>query len=276
MTTSSPASSNASRHDLWTIAAIAIVAYCSANLLHEGLGHGGACLLVGCKPEMLNAIFFDFDEKLVADMPLRFIEAGGTLVNLVAGCIGLAVLRSGWPRAATGSYFLWLLTALNLLTAFGYFMFSGIGGIGDWAMVLRGWEPAVAYRLFLAVFGAATYFVLAPRLLMPHFAKFLNKDRDLGKQARTLMLLPYLVGGITFVIAGLFNPYGLKLVLISAAAASFGGTSLLAWYPADKRCTPVGDADGTPFAIERSVPWLVAAALMLIFFIGILGPGIKL
>ena len=274
MTASLP-SSAAPRHDPWTVAAIAIVAYCLANVLHEGLGHGGACLLVGCKPEMLNAIFFAFDEAVVPDMPMRFIAAAGSLVNLAAGCLALAVLRSGWPKAPSGRYFLWLLAALNLLDAFGYLMFSGIGGIGDWKRVVEGYEPALLYRAMLAIAGSAAYFILAPKLLMPSFAHFLNKGEDLGKQVKVLMLLPYLVGGTTYVIAGLFNPYGLQLVLISAAAASFGGTSLLAWYPADKRVVPLGDADGTPFVLARSMPWLAVAAFTLVVFIGVLGPGIK-
>lgn len=264
------------RHDVWTIAAIAIVAYCIANVLHEGLGHGGACLLVGCKPEMLNAIFFDFDEKLVGVGPLRFIAAGGTLVNLFVGGVALMLLRSGGPKSCSGRYFVWLVAALNLLTGFGYFLFSGIGGIGDWEMVLRGFQPVIAWRVGLAALGAAAYFVLAPKLLMPLFSQFLNKDRDIGMQARWLMLFPYLVGGTTYVVAGLFNPHGLELVLISAAAASFGGTSLLAWYPADKRCTPVGDIHGAPFVIARSVPWMAAAAITLVLFVGVLGPGIQL
>ena len=33
--------------DRMTVVAIAIVAYALANLIHEGLGHGGTCIAVG-------------------------------------------------------------------------------------------------------------------------------------------------------------------------------------------------------------------------------------
>ena len=156
------------------------------------------------------------------------------------------------------------------------FRSSGIGGIGDWSRVIEGFEPHLAYRVTLAVVGAALYFVVAPRLLMPSFGRLLNPGEPLPAQVRWLMLYPYLVGGTTYVLAGLLNPYGLKLVLISAAAASFGGTSLRAWYPADNKALPTGTVAGVPFAIARSKPWLAAAAVTLIVFIGILGPGLTL
>ena len=61
-----------------TVGAIAILAYMLGNVLHEGLGHGGACLLVGAKPLVLSSVHFECS----ADS--RLVMAGGTLVNLFA------------------------------------------------------------------------------------------------------------------------------------------------------------------------------------------------
>jgi hypothetical protein len=41
---------------------------------------------------------------------------------------------------STWRFFVWLLATLNLLTAFGYLLYSGIGGIGDWTNVIDGVE----------------------------------------------------------------------------------------------------------------------------------------
>ena len=77
-------------------------------------------------------------------------------------------------------------------------------------------------------------------------------------------------------LAGVLNPLGWIYVLISAVAASFGGTSLLAWYPMLwARRTPV-DAPVVPLGVPRSPAWLVAAAIALILFVGVLGPGVRL
>ena len=73
--------------------------------------------------------------------------------------------------------------------------------------------------------------------------------------------------------AGLLNPIGLEIVLISAVAASFGGTSLLAWYPGIPRKPGPGTPE-TPLAIERGKTWIAAAAVALILFVGVLGRGI--
>jgi hypothetical protein len=266
--------SKAGPHDAWTVGAIAVVAYCLANVLHEGLGHGGACVLLGCKPQVLNAIFFGHDEATATATGARWIAAGGGIVNLGAAVVALAALHFSRLRAASVRYFLWLFAAVNLLMAFGYLLFSGIGGIGDWKAVVEGLEPHAAYRIGLAIAGGLLYFVVAPRLLVPHFASFLVPAAPAGPQVWRLVRMPYLIGGGVFVLAGLLNPYGLKLVLISAAAASFGGTSLLIWYPFDKVAPAQRGSDSC--AITRSRAWLAAGAVTLLVFVGVLGPGLAL
>ena len=260
-----------SPHDAPTVAAIAVVAYCLANVVHEGLGHGGACLLQGCRPQSLNAIFFDYDETSATAAGHRWIAAGGGIANLLAAALALAALRGTRAPGPRLHYFLWLFAAVNLLTAFGYLLFSGIGGIGDWTQVVRGLQPQALYRGALAIAGAALYFWLAPRLLAPQLAPFLAAGPSVAASMWRVVRMPYLVGGCTFVVAGLLNPYGMQLVLISAAAASFGGTSLLAWYPFGKRLpAPAAPA----LVIARSRGWIVAGVVVAILFIGVLGPGL--
>src|SRR4029077_6374849 len=128
-------------------------------------------------------------------------------------------------------YFLWLFAAVNLLTAFGYLLFSGIGGIGYGCRVTHDVPHIGLWRVAEVVAGAVLYFVVAPRLLMPPLDPWLGRNAAVReRRARTLSLIPYLAGGVTLCLAGILNPLGLKIVLISAVAASFGGTSLLAWY----------------------------------------------
>ncbi|HEY3588252.1 MAG TPA: hypothetical protein VGK85_13920 [Myxococcaceae bacterium] len=266
-----------SRLDPWTVGAIAVVAYALSNVIHEALGHGGACIAVGGHPRQLTAVFFDGDLEGLPRSAARWVAAGGSLANLVAAAIASAALRlvpAGWGR---GRFFLWLILAVNLLQAFGYLMFSGLGGIGDWAEVVRDFQPAVAWRLLLTAAGAVLYFMVAPRWIMPWLAAFVPADREeRTARVRRLTVLPYLVGGVTFVLAGVLNPLGWVYVLISAVAASFGGTSLLAWYPGLwARRTPA-NPPAVPLGVPRSPGWLVAAGIVLVLFVGVLGPGIPL
>jgi len=260
--------------DRITIVAISALAYALANVVHEGLGHGGACLLLGARPTMFNAVFFNYDETTASDAVQRLISAAGSLVNVMVGLPLLALLRSRVSLSPRGRYFLWLFCAVNLLTAFGYLLFSGIGGIGDWARVIQGARPAILFRLALAAVGAGLYFVIAPRLLMPALDPFLGRDPDARvARARRLSLIPYFAGAATLILAGVLNPLGMKIVLISAAAASLGGTSLLAWYPATPRA-PSSLATDTPLGVTRSILWIVGAAIALALFVFVLGPGI--
>ena len=263
--------------DRLTVGAIAIVAYCLANVIHEGIGHGGACLLVGGRPQALNAVFFQCDDAGLAPSAVRIVAAGGSVLNLiVAG--GLMAAGRLVKRLSPGArYFLWLLTALNLLTVFGYLLFSGIGGFGDWAAVIDGLPGTLALRVFEVALGAVLYFVAAPRLLWPGLTPFLDTDSNTRvHRAKTLTVLPYFVGGLTYVAAGLLNPYGLKLVLLSAAAASFGGTSLLVWFFAQRAQRPVPEPiDPNALGIPRSGGWIAVAAVTLAAFVGVLGRGVQ-
>ena len=274
MTASS--STEASRLDPWTVGAIAVVAYALSNVVHEGLGHGGACIAVGGHPRQLTAVFFDGDVEGLPASAGRWVAAGGSLANLAAAAVAWAALRVIPARWGRGRFFLWLVLAVNLLQAFGYLLFSGVGGIGDWAAVVRDLQPAALWRLGLTVVGAVLYFVVAPRLIMPWLEPFLPAEpEERLARVRTLTLLPYLVGGATFVLAGALNPLGWIYVLISAVAASFGGTSLLAWYPVLWARRPAVTSPEVSLGVPRSTGWLVAAAVVLFLFVGVLGPGIR-
>jgi hypothetical protein len=258
--------------DTATVIAIAVLAYTIANVVHEGLGHGGATLLVGARPTMFNAIFFNYDESTASRTAQRLISAAGSVANLVVGLPLLAVAPR--VRSARWRYFLWLFAAVNILTAFGYLLYSGIGGFGDWYRVIEGLPSQMLLRVGLIVAGAVLYFIVAPRLLMPRLDPFLGRDPAIRvRRARALSLVPYFAGGAALILAGILNPLGWQLVLISAAAASFGGTSLLAWSPALPRAPEPGTPE-PPFGIERGIIWILAAIIVLLFFVLVLGPGI--
>jgi hypothetical protein len=89
-------------------------------------------------------------------------------------------------------------------------------------------------------------------------------------------LVPYFVGGFAFCVAGSFNPVGMKVVVISAAAASFGGASGLAWLaPWATRIRDNGQTPKPVVEMKRDWRWItcgLASGAMLVF---VLGPGVK-
>ena len=82
--------------------------------------------------------------------------AGGTLANLIFGALFWVVARAV-RRSASGRYFFWLLMTFNLVEAGGYFLFSGIGDVGDWAAIVPRWQPAWAWRVALIAPGTVLW-----------------------------------------------------------------------------------------------------------------------
>ena len=259
--------------DLPTVTAIALVAYAASNVLHEAVGHGGACLALGGKALVLSSVHFECGEQAMSALAIRGVAAGGTIVNFIMGSLALVVLKKANPlRTPHAAYFLWLFTTLNLLSGAGYFLFSGVGDIGDWADVARGTMPPLLWRPAMSVFGGALYFLLARQ--SAHWLRSLVGSGELSVRRSRLLTVPaYIAGGVLYCVSGLFNPVGPVLIAISAAASSFGGASGLLWLTQFLRR---GEQSAAPAAaLDRSYVWIVAGCVVSLIFIATLGPGIQ-
>lgn len=265
----SPKLHKATQPDLSTIIAIAVAATAITDFIHEGLGHGGMCVATGGRPLVLSTV------HLECSADTRLVAAGGTLANLVSGALFWVAARAV-RRTASWRYFLWLLMTFNLFDAGGYFLFSGVGNFGDWAMVVAGWQPAWAWRIGLVVLGLVTYFLLFVPLCLRELRPFLGRDPGIRVgRARRLTLTPYLTAGILSCVAGARNPVGPLLILVSAAAASFGGKSGLAWMWTLLRGPRISSGEMQMPEIERSRGWMVAAVILAVVFVAGLGPGVR-
>jgi hypothetical protein len=254
--------------DILTIASVAMVAHMLATMLHEGVGHGGACLAVGGKAVLITTV------SMECTVDHRLVTAGGTIINLLAAALFFALGRA--TAAPIWKYFFWLSMTMNLFVATGYFLFSGVGGFGDWAMFIQGFSPQWAWRIGLALFGAVAY-MLAARFSLLEMRPLIGSDkarRDV--RAVELTRVPYFAGGILACIAGALNPAGWILVALSAAAASFGGTSGLLWMTQWLKGgrIPLG-SEVEPAPIPRSWGWIVVAAIGACIFIAVVGPGLR-
>jgi hypothetical protein len=192
-------------------------------------------------------------------------------VNFVAGAIALQLLRSSRARVHPHRYyFLWLFATLNLLMGAGYFLFSGAGNIGDWAVVADGVLPPVIWRPAMAILGALLYFILA-RQMAGKLRPLVGDDQASIGRGRWLTWPAYLAGGAMYCLAGLLNPVDPVLIVISGAAASFGGASGLIWLPELLRYF---DQAGTRLPLARRLSWIVASVMTVFVFVVVLGRGI--
>jgi hypothetical protein len=246
------------QHSKATIVSMAVIASALASLLHEGLGHGVTAALRGDVVTQLSS------NHLSSVRPDRWVDAAGTIVNLIVGSGCLFACRVAGERANL-RYFLWILAALNLLPGAGYFLFSGLFGFGDWFQVILGLPHQAILRAGMTIFGAGFY-VLVVRLLAISVRPFVPNRPVYNSVGR----LPYLAAGLLSCAAGAFDPLGIKLLLVSTIPAAFGGSSGLLW--ADN-LIPRG-VPGPNLVVSRSRRWWVAAVILGGGYVVILGRGI--
>jgi hypothetical protein len=244
-----------------TVVGVALCAYVAADLIHEVLGHGVASFLTpGVRALSLSSV------ALQTSSPSRFVSAAGSVANVLAGIAALLLARRRRGFDAT-RYFLLLVGAVDLLNGTGYLLFSGVLGIGDWAAVVRGLEPAFAWRAGLCVVGALTY---AGSMLV--IAREFTGAGVAPGEMPSLIVPAYLSGGLLMVAAAAMNPIDPMLILTSGASAGFGAMAGLLGVPALAAKRP--HSGGATLA--RSLPWMIAGAAAGLCFVFVVGRGIKL
>ena len=263
-----------SRSDVATVAAIAVLAYGGANVIHEGVGHGGACLLTGCTPKLLTSMTFTGNDAGLSHLSIHLISAGGTLANLAAGALALLLLRTCAPEAQARWFFLWLFAAINLFQASGYLLFSGLANLGDWAAIVHDSPHRGLWRIALAATGGAGYWFAADFFMKRLAARIPGIGALRLPLVYRHVLVAYFSGAALYVIAGSFDPAGPMIRLISGVAASLGGTSGFAWGPQFLRDATAGPYTGPELLIARDARWFGAAAILAALFAGVLGPGV--
>jgi hypothetical protein len=246
-------------HSKATIISMAVISSALATLLHEGAGHGVMAWLRGDIPTELTS------NHLSSLHPDKWVEAGGTLVNLFAGTCSLLASTIAGNRANL-RYFLWIFAALNLLPGAGYFLFSGIFGFGDWYQVIRDLPHQAALRTGMTLFGALLY-LLVVRLLAITGRPFVTERPSYNTVGR----LPYYAACLLSCAAGALDPLGLQLFFVSTVPAAFGGSSGLMW--ADSlmpRAFP-----NRNLVVHPQPAWWIAAVVLGTAYIVVIGRGIQ-
>jgi hypothetical protein len=252
------------KDDRLTLIAISALACIVQDVLHEGLGHGVTAWLSGAHRVTMSTV------ALQSDIDTRWISANGTLVNLVfATVFWLLLLKPQRYRPAT-HYFLVLAMAGNLFTGTGYFFFSGVSNFGDWADVIRGFEPHWLWQLGLVVLGVASY--CASMLLVAAKLKPFQSNES-PRRLRALCWTPYVTDGLLAGLGGVFNPLGLFYVIASALPSTLGANAGLLSLPGlmQRRRGAEEEQIGP---VRASVAWIVIGAVASLLFILVLGRGI--
>ena len=153
-------------------------------------------------------------------------------------------------------------------------MFSGVIGVGDWINVVDGWQPVWLWRVILTVIGLILYMLGIWFALRQMKILIGSNPSDRLVRAFKLTLFPYLAGATVSSLGAWFNPIGTFVILTSAAAA-FGGSSAFAWMSQMLKTKLFPETSDELVVIERNWTWVIMAILLASFHIFVLGPGIE-
>jgi hypothetical protein len=232
-----------------TLVCIAFAAYLAADLAHEALGHGGACLAMGGHVLLLDTTFEGCSIKS------RLIDGAGPAMGLV-----VALIAWVWARAARANLrvFLSLVFAFAAFWNLAYMLKSGLRYNGDWHFVIEGLAPAAAWHIGLAVLGVVLY-IAAMRML----ARIWPSGEDMTSPS--FALTAYLAAAALSAAGGALDPKGVSAVLTDALPSSLAAIGLVL----------VGMRRTSGVAVPVSTGWIATGLLSAVLFIAALGPGLK-
>jgi hypothetical protein len=255
--------------DWLTTIAIAAVAISLTIGFHEGM-HALSCIGVGGDLQELSALHALCDTSEIWQG--KIVSGIASVANIVVGFVCLVVLRQTRQQSSEWQFFLWLFMLMNWLNGAGYWMFSGIANVGDWANVIAGWEPHVLWRIVMTAVGTGT-FAFFVWLALKELGKIIggSADEQIGR-ATKLGLLAYATAGLVILLAGVFNPYGMgSLPVIAGLLAVLGGLSPLAWMMQWFRAKSFVKLPQQPLQIQRQWSWIGAAGFVIFVYAFILG-----
>ncbi|MGD8554153.1 MAG: hypothetical protein PVJ32_01850 [Anaerolineales bacterium] len=255
--------------DVLMVVAIAAIAMSLNVAVHEGV-HALTCLAVGGQLREYSALYASCESSTVWQM--KAVAASAPIFNLLAGTLFWLIVRNARKASPEARYFFWLFMLMNWFYGAGYFIFSGVTNIGDYAVVIRGWEPNGLWRALMTIFGSLI-FVLFVWLALQEFGKMIGGDPDeqIGR-ANKLFLLSYVTAVLVVLAAGIFCPEGIMgLPVTAGVTAALGALSPLLWMtrwlPSKSIPKPVRE----PLEIRRKWSWVIAAIFVVSIYAVILG-----
>ncbi len=236
------------------------------TMWHEIGGHALACTVQGGRVEAIGAFYVDCEG--LSGWPAIVVALAGASVDALLATVAFQL----WRRATSDLARLacWYVWVDKAFVAAGYLAFSGVSGFGDLAPGHDGGLGIVAHPVLVRVvetaLGVALYVWLIG-VAIRTLGAMLGGGEQARSARRRIAHGYYLVAGAAAVLVGLANPLGIVIVLMSAAASSFGG---LAGF------ISVGFADrpgkARPFTVDARWPILAAGVAVLAAFALILGP----
>jgi hypothetical protein len=256
------------RDDTPTIGAIAALAFIAADVGHEVVGHGIGFIAAGGHSAILTATRI-LESQRLGDRGGDLFDLGGPLGNFLFAAIPWLLQRIIRGPAPRLRLLLWLTMAFSLFWAFGYLMFCGIVARGDWFALIRSASHLWLWRALFVAVGFALY-RWSERVGASELRWIVSPQSRL--RARQIVVVSYLAAGVIGTLGPMLDPKGPMEMLNSGALSSFGAAVGLFYIP---RMFSILGERRQEALIVRSKAWIGAAVVAAVWYVGVLGPGIR-
>jgi len=177
------------------MSSVGVAAYILADIFHEVVGHGGTCLIIGNKIDLLTSAYFKSN-------PGSFLtDIGGPMANLLFGLLihTFLIKRKGLTLLST--LFLLNMMVYNLCWFSGTILQSGLSKVGDWTYTIKELNIGALGKPVLVIAGMIAY-LLSIKIIRLH----VNRVGLIfaGFPLRQSVAYSYFAAAIAAMIAGLF------------------------------------------------------------------------
>jgi hypothetical protein len=259
------------RIDLVTVAGLALLLMPLLTMAHEIGGHAAMCLATGGTVTELGAFYAQCSNT--GDTARRLVALAGMGADAVLGALAFVVWRK-WLSSDLARLCGWYVWLSLTFSAAGYFLFSGVSGMGDLGPGPGGGigplPQPLLWRAVFAVGGGLAYWHLA-RTGMMTLNSMIGQGPETRSARRSAAHGYYAALCLAAVLASLPNPVGLFITLASATAASFGGKAGMISIGYATR----ESGEARAFVVERSWPLFAAGLAASLAFAAVLGPTLR-
>lgn len=250
--------------DKLMLAALGICAYIVADVIHEVIGHGGACILSGGSISLLSSVYFYSNNGNI------LVDIWGPIANILAGILFLLVLNFYKESSTRIRYFFILLVAFNLFWGTGELIYSGLTNKDDWSFLISGLQPAWFWRTVLVVIGVILYSATI-RIVSAKLQLITGDDYERRKQ---LILITYLSAGVSACFAASFDLIELLPAVKESALETFAGFIGFLLILRIKNNNELNyTSNSSP--ITRDMKWIISVTIIYVIFVVIMGQGMK-
>ena len=180
------------KYSPFTLAMMGVLSYMVADVIHEVIGHGGACLVTGNKIKLLTSAYFKSSPGNV------IVDIGGPIANLIFGGLAFILLK----KTAIPKILLLQVIAYNLFWFSGTILHSAISKTGDWTFAIKEVSSGTSGKFILIVAGILFY-ILFIRILNYYLADANNKSQSNSLQRQNI-LYSFSFASIAAFATGLF------------------------------------------------------------------------